>query len=109
MTGEQIKGTLKSIQGSFDQLTDTLKRMDPSVDNLKPTLDEAKATLANLQTSTAELARLLKPDSSLRYQLDGSLSQINAAAESIQRLSEFLQRHPNSILFGRKLPKEERP
>jgi phospholipid/cholesterol/gamma-HCH transport system substrate-binding protein len=109
VTGEQIKGTLKSIQGSFDQLTDTLKRMDPSVDNLKPTLDEAKATLANLQTSTAELARLLKPDSSLRYQLDGSLSQINAAAESIQRLSEFLQRHPNSILFGRKLPKEERP
>jgi paraquat-inducible protein B len=109
VNGEQIKGTLKSVQGSFDQLTETLKKMDPSVENLKPTLEEAKATLANLQTSTAELARLLKPDSNLRYQLDGSLSQINAAAESIQRLSEFLQRNPNSILFGRKPPKQERP
>jgi paraquat-inducible protein B len=109
VSGEEVKGTLKSVQGSFDQLTATLKRMDPSIDNLKPTLEEAKAVLANLQTSTAELTRLLKPDSNLRYQLDGSLSQINAAAESIQRLSEFLQRHPNSILFGRKLPKEERP
>jgi len=102
VNGEQLKGTLKSVQGSFDQLTTTLKKLDPAMDNLGPTLEKAKTTIANLQKSTTDLSQLLKPDSGFRYQLDSSLSQISAAAESIQRLSDFLQRHPNSILFGRK-------
>jgi len=102
VNGGQLKGTLQSVQGSFDQLTTTLKKLDPAMDNLGPTLEEAKATMVNLQKGTADLGRLLKPDSGLRYQLDSALSQISAAAESIQHLSDFLRRHPNSILFGRK-------
>jgi paraquat-inducible protein B len=109
VNGDQIRDTLKSVQGSFDQLTVTLKKLDPAMKNLGPTLEEAKGTMANLQKSTADLSRLLKPDSGFRYQLDGAMSQINAAADSIQRLSDFLQRHPNSILFGRKPDKSEQP
>jgi paraquat-inducible protein B len=100
--GDQVKSVLTSIHESFDELTATLKNLNPAVGDLKPTLDQAKGALANLQRSTAELNQILKPDSSLRYQLDSSLSGINAAAASIQQLSDFLQRHPNSILFGRK-------
>jgi phospholipid/cholesterol/gamma-HCH transport system substrate-binding protein len=100
--GDQVKSALTSIHESFDQLTATLKNLNPAVGDLKPTLDQAKGALTNLQRSTAELNQILKPDSSLRYQLDSSLSGINAAAASIQQLSDFLQRHPNSILFGRK-------
>jgi paraquat-inducible protein B len=102
VNGEQLKGTLQSVQGSFDQLTTTLKKLDPAMENLGPTLEKAKATIADLQKSTTNLSQLLKPDSGFQYQLNSSLSQISAAAESIQRLSDFLQRHPNSILFGRK-------
>ena len=102
VNGERVKGALASVRESFDQLTATLKGLNPAVGDLKPTLDQAKGALATLQRSTAELNQLLKPDSSLRYQLDSSLSQINSAAASIQQLSDFLQRHPNSILFGRK-------
>jgi paraquat-inducible protein B len=108
-SGEQVKSVLSSIRQSFEQLTDTLKNLNPAIDDLKPTLDQAKNSLANLQKATAELNRLLKPDSGLRYQLDASLSQISAAAESIQRLSDFLQRHPNSLIFGRKIPNAEQP
>jgi paraquat-inducible protein B len=102
LNGDQVKGVLTSIHESFDQLTTTLKSLNPAVNDLKPALDQAKGALANLQKSTAELNQILRPDSSLRYQLDSSLSEINAAAASIQQLSDFLQRHPNSILFGRK-------
>jgi paraquat-inducible protein B len=109
VSGEQVKNALSSIRQSFDQLTATLKNLNPAIADLKPTLDEAKNSLANLQKATGELNRLLKPDSSLRYQLDSSLSQINAAAESIQRLSDFLQRHPNSLIFGRKIPNSGQP
>ena len=109
VNSDQIKETLKSVQGSFEQLTTTLKKLDPAMENLGPTLEEAKGTMANLQKSTADLSKLLKPDSGFRYQLDGAMSQINAAADSIQRLSDFLQRHPNSILFGRKPDKSDQP
>jgi paraquat-inducible protein B len=102
LNGDQVKAVLASIHESFDQLTTTLKSLNPAVGDLKPTLDQAKGALANLQRSTAELNQILKPDSSFRYQLDSSLSEINAAAASIQQLSDFLQRHPNSILFGRR-------
>jgi paraquat-inducible protein B len=100
--GEQVKSALGSVRQSFDELTITLKNLDPSIKDLRPTLDAAKSALANLQKSTAELAILLRPDSSLRYQLDNSLSQISAAAVSIQQLSDFLHSHPNSLIFGRK-------
>jgi paraquat-inducible protein B len=109
VSGDQVKGALSSVHQSFDQLTTTLKNLNPAIEDLKPTLDEAKNSLTNLQKATGELNKLLKPDSSLRYQLDGSLSQINAAAESIQRLSDFLQRHPNSLIFGRKIPNSGQP
>ena len=109
VSGEQVKSALSSVRQSFDQLTTTLKNLNPAVEDLKPTLDQAKNSLTNLQKATGELNRLLKPDSSLRYQLDTSLSQIGAAAESIQRLSDFLQRHPNSLIFGRKIPSSEQP
>jgi paraquat-inducible protein B len=109
VSGEQVKSVLSSIHQSFDQLAATLKNLNPAINDLKPTLDQAKNSLTNLQKATAELNRLLKPDSGLRYQLDASLSQIGAAAESIQRLSDFLQRHPNSLIFGRKIPNSQQP
>ena len=107
--GEQVKNALASVRQSFDQLTVTLKSLNPAVGDLKPTLDQAKAALTNLQKSTAELDQLLKPESNFRYQLDSSLSEISAAAASIQQLSDFLQRHPNSILFGRKPSNANQP
>ncbi len=100
--GEEVKSALASVRASFDQLTATLKNLNPAVGDLKPTLEQARAALTNLQKSTAELNQVLKPDSSFRYQLDSSLSEINAAAGAIQQLADFLQRHPNSLLFGRK-------
>ena len=107
--GDQVKNALASVRQSFDELTITLKNLDPGIKDLRPTLDAAKSALVNLQKSTAELAILLKPDSSLRYQLDSSLSQISAAAASIQQLSDFLHRHPNSLIFGRKPDRATEP
>src|ERR1700722_10087488 len=107
--GEEVKKTLVSVRESFAQLTTTLKGLNPAIGDLKPTLDQAKATLTNLQKSTTELDLLLKPDSTFRYQLDSSLSEISAASASIQQLADFLQRHPNSILFGRKPSNANQP
>jgi paraquat-inducible protein B len=83
------------------------KELDPISNNLNPTLEEAKKTMAQLQSATAHLDKMLSTNSSFRYQLDNALSQIGTAADSLRRLSEFLERNPNSIIFGRKPAKPQ--
>jgi paraquat-inducible protein B len=110
VNGPDLKGALTSVKTSFDQLDATLKKLDKELDpissNLNPTLEEAKKTMAQLQSATAHLDKMLSTNSSFRYQLDNALSQIGTAADSLRRLSEFLERNPNSIIFGRKPAKQ---
>jgi paraquat-inducible protein B len=106
INGPQLNGALTSVKTSFDQLDVTLKKLqdelDPISANLNPTLEEAKKTMAQLEEATRNLDKMLSSNSSFRYQLDSTLSQIGSAADALQRLSEFLERNPNSIIFGRK-------
>jgi paraquat-inducible protein B len=106
VNGPELKGALTSVKDAFDQMDITLKKfqneLDPITANLNPTLEEAKKTMAQLEDATRQLDRMLSSNSSFRYQLDSTLSQIGSAADALQRLSEFLERNPNSILFGRK-------
>jgi paraquat-inducible protein B len=106
INGPQLNGALTSVKTAFDQLDVTLKKLqnelDPITANLNPTLEEAKKTMAQLEEATRDLDKMLSSNSSFRYQLDSTLSQIGSAADALQRLSEFLERNPNSIIFGRK-------
>jgi len=106
VNGPELKGALTSVKDAFDQMDVTLKKfqseLDPITANLNPTLEEAKKTMSQLEDATRQLDRMLSSNSSFRYQLDSTLSQIGSAADALQRLSEFLERNPNSILFGRK-------
>ena len=106
VNGPELKGALSSVKVAFDQMDATLKKLsaelDPISTNLNPTLEEAKKTMTQLEDATRQLDKMLNANSSFRYQLDSTLAQIGAAADALQRLSEFLERNPNSILFGRK-------
>jgi paraquat-inducible protein B len=106
VNGPQLKGALTSVKDAFDQMDVTLKRLqaqlDPALSNLNPTLEAAKKTMAQLEEATRSLDKMLSSNSGFRYQLDSTLSQIGSAADALQRLSEFLERNPNSIIFGRK-------
>lgn len=111
VTGPELKGALTSVKVAFDQMDATLKKLDGELDpitaNLNPTLDEAKKTMTQLDAATHQLDRMLNSNSGFRYQLDSTLAQIASAADALQRLSEFLERNPNSIIFGRKPAKPQ--
>ena len=106
VNGPELKGALTSVKQAFDQMDVTLKKLqnelDPIAANLNPTLEEAKKTMAQLEQATRQLDGMLSTNSGFRYQLDSTLSQIASAADALQRLSEFLERNPNSIIFGRR-------
>ncbi len=81
-------------------------RVDPLADNLTNTLTEAQQTLADVRRVARNAADLLGPDNSFSSDLTQALEQLGNAGRAVADLAEFLQRNPNALLAGRKIPKE---
>lgn len=77
-----------------------LRRVDGEVaPQLTAVLDEARQTLGNAR-------RTLGDDAPLQQDLRRSLEELSRAARSVRNLTDYLERHPESLLRGRR---EETP
>ena len=65
-------------------------------------LPEASATLSALHTTLDSVGRLLEDDSPLQQSLIDSLTESRATLESVRELASYLERHPDSLLRGRR-------
>jgi paraquat-inducible protein B len=50
---------------------------------------------------------MVAPDSQLHTELIQALQQIGGAAQSLSSLADFLERHPNALITGRKKPDQK--
>ncbi len=104
----EITNTLCSIQRTMSEyqlLAQKLtSRVDPIAADVTNTLAQANLTLGQLRVAVEDLGTTLAPDSPLRNDLSLALEQLAVAAQSISALAEFLDRHPNSLITGRKPP-----
>jgi len=66
-----------------------------------PTAKDLDATLAEARKSTQALDDFLNLRNQLGGQTDELLEQLDRTARAIERLSDFLERHPNAIITGR--------
>jgi paraquat-inducible protein B len=97
-TVREIQGraapVMKAAESTLVQATETLGSAKKATDNLAlkatDTLDSAKKATDNIADSTAS-------DSSLQ----DSVVELRKAAQSLRELTDYLQRHPDSILYGR--------
>ncbi|HHB77016.1 MAG TPA: hypothetical protein ENK84_10835 [Desulfobulbus sp.] len=80
-TGANVSPLLKQLQTSFVKMNNTLDRLLTVADNL---------------------AQLTDSGSPLQYELQSTLRDISKTARSVSQLSNYLQRHPNALLTGRK-------
>jgi paraquat-inducible protein B len=62
---------------------------------LRATLEEARATLEKAQILLAE-------DAPLQGDLQTTLREVRRAAQAVRGLADSLERHPESLLRGRK-------
>lgn len=103
-----LKATLVAARGALEDLSRTLNtlqaQLGPVGSQLTPALAELRKTLVGLQKTTQQVNSTLAPEGELRYGLTGTLGELGEMARSLQRLSEFLERNPNSLIFGRKPP-----
>ena len=107
-TSPELKDTLASARQALADLSKTLTSLQAQIDplgrQLTPTLEQLRKTLVGLQKTTTQINSTLAPEGDLRYQLNGTLGELGEMAKSLERLSEFLERNPNALIFGRNPP-----
>ena len=77
-------------------------RVDPIADGVTNTLATAQRTLVEMQRGVEDLRGLASPDAPLQAELGDTLNKLSNAARAITELAEFLQRHPNALISGKK-------
>src|SRR5262249_35560078 len=98
---DAVKGAHSAISEARATLADARKlvgdadaRVDPVFDSAAAALDQARATLATVEGA-------VEPGADVRHQLTRSLTELAEAARAIRELADYLERNPNSIVFGR--------
>jgi paraquat-inducible protein B len=108
-TSDTARGTVKDVGGTVkdvgSDLQKTLAQLTPEVAKLAAKLQEAsdalRATLEKTDSTLRSVDGTLAGDSPVGHELTQALKEVAAAAQSLQTLAEYLERHPESLLTGK--------
>jgi paraquat-inducible protein B len=99
---------LENLNKTLDALRVTIARLDTQVGangkDLQATLVQAKAALESFNGAAQSARGFINAQQNFGADSTKALDKVADAAESIQRLADFLERNPNAIVSGRKEP-----
>jgi paraquat-inducible protein B len=100
-----IERTLENLNGAVSDLRTTLAKIDAAVDpasaELTGALEQARTTLATFNDTAQTAQRFINAQTGLGAEAATALQQLGEAAQSIARLVDYLERHPNALITGR--------
>lgn len=101
-----IRGTSDAARSAFAQAEKTLalKEGVPGelAEGVRETLVQTGATLEKIRVSIGSYGKIADSNTDIGQDLSNTLLEIKAAARSIRSLSDYLERHPESILKGKR-------
>lgn len=104
----EMQQALVHMDEAAVQLKSTLAKIETQVDTngtrLSSTLEETKRAVESLNATADTLRRFIAAQQNLGGDASKALSRLAEAAESVQRLADFLERNPSALLSGRKKP-----
>ncbi len=132
----EIKGSVKNLDTDLKVLGDLIRNLNaeikPTLVNLRDTSIAARGafaqaektfafnegapgkmaeslqkTLEDLRVTITSYEKLADRNANLGYDLAKTLQEIDGAAKSFRSLAEYLERHPESLVKGKKPPKGE--
>jgi len=83
------------LQQIADNLQRTLADLDLTLVSARGTLDNAKGTLSSANN-------LIEPSSNQLQQFGATLQEVSRAARSVRVLADYLERHPEALIRGKK-------
>jgi paraquat-inducible protein B len=94
--GKDLRTTLQSANKLITQLD------QETAPELKGTLEDARRSLKSLEASAKGLESAVAADAPLQQDLRGALNEVSRAAQSLRALADYLERHPESLIRGKK-------
>jgi paraquat-inducible protein B len=90
-----LRKAIKSLDTTLQSTDKLVKRLDS---DLAP---EARATLEQARKTLASAEQTLSSDAPVQQDLRDALREMSRAAESLRTLTDYLDRHPESIIRGK--------
>jgi len=97
--GPGLGNAVRNLDATLTHLEQITRDVQPQI---KPLIESLRATADAAQRAAQSAGSTLGPDGALATQLPGLLQQVSDAARSIRELADFLSRHPESLLRGRR-------
>ncbi|MBM3116981.1 intermembrane transport protein PqiB [Jeongeupia naejangsanensis] len=97
-----FEGISNDLRKALQNLDGTITRTDKLIDRLDGEVAvEAGKTLAQAKATLATAQQVLAEGSPLQANLGNTLKEVSRAAESLRSLTDYLERHPESLLRGK--------
>ena len=108
-----IDGKVEPLASSVDAtLKDARKlvrnvdgRVKPLASSIEKSLEEARTALEQARKALVAAEKTVGKESPVIYQFDKTLKEISRMARSIRSLADYLERHPDALLYGKGKPK----
>ncbi len=101
-TGQSLNRAANEIQ----RLTANMNRqIGPMSQSIQATAHNTDATLQATKATLARVDNTLAPDAPLLYQANQTMADLGAAARSVRRLADYLNRNPDALVRGRSYKK----
>jgi len=97
---ENLKETSSSIKTIADKSEGVPASVEKTLATAQDALKQAEKTFVSIQSVASS-------NSALVYQIDGALEEVSKASRSVRSLSDYLYRHPESLISGKKPAKGE--
>ena len=99
--GESISNFNQALKEAHKLIKDINSQIGPLSSNLESTAKSASAAVAQAEETLKSIEGVLGEDSPVIYQLSTTLEELSAAARSLRVLTDYLERHPESLLRGK--------
>jgi paraquat-inducible protein B len=95
---------VSNLSNASDSARSALDTAKTALEKAQGTLGTVDRTLGSVDRTLGTFDRALGGESDLGYQLGQTLQQLGVAAHSIRTLADYLDRHPEALLFGKGAP-----
>jgi paraquat-inducible protein B len=105
-----VNGRVDTLADSFGATMDDArklvnnvdKRLDPVVTDIESTLAAVKSSFEEAENLLIQAQQIISENSKLRQEIIITLESMSDASRSVEELTDYLQRHPESLITGKK-------
>jgi paraquat-inducible protein B len=105
-----VNGKVGSVAESFESTMDDTRKLvnnidshvDPVAADIEETLASVKSSFDEAENLLVDAQKLISENSKLRQEIIITLESMSDASRSVEALGDYLQRHPESLLTGKK-------